>query len=87
MSPHDLLLLQTAHHIRSVDDLLRDLKRVGDTLERVEQHLGHPISEITSEEESELRAYLARAEEALRNGKPTPRMIPLSQRTPGKDRV
>lgn len=76
MGAQDMVLLREAHYIRSIDDLVRDLGQVGDPPDHVVQWLGHPIHEITAEEEATLRAYLVTAQEAIREKKPTPYLPP-----------
>ena len=72
----DMVLLEEAYHIKAVDHLLRDLVEVGETRESVVKWLGHPLEDITPEEEAKLRAWIPGARKALADKKRTPDLPP-----------
>lgn len=64
--------LQTEYHLQSIERLVTDLERVGDSKERLALWLGYPVLEMAGEDYEVLTAYVAEAEEAIRDKRPTP---------------
>jgi hypothetical protein len=79
-----LLELRLAYRYRDLTKLVADLGKHGDTLQDIERWLGHPIPEMTDEEQARLADYLTRMEEAERAGRTTAgiRPMPLKQKKP-----
>jgi hypothetical protein len=81
---YGLAELKQYYQIERTEQLVRDLKRVGDSEKALIAWLGHPISEMTDDEFTMLVDYQQKAEQAMRDKKRPP-VLPF-RRKPARKR-